>query len=385
MVQPINPPIYWSSIFEFETSEALIDAARKARERFTGEASPDPLYTRWDNPTVRYVEEQVAYYEGTEDALAFGSGMAAISSTVLAFLEPGDTVLTIEALYGGTMEFFRTLLPRWGFRVEFFDPFEDNLEATFSRVKPRIVYVESPTNPTLMILPLKKIADLAHEVPALSVIDNTFATPVLQNPADMGFDLVLHSATKALCGHHDVMGGFVAGPRRLLEKVWSMRKLLGGIMDPMAAYMMYRGMATLEIRVIAQSMNAMKIAEFLKNHPMVERVYYPGLPDDPGHAQAKEQMRLFGTMVSFRYRGNGSETSQMIDRLTRFHRAGSLGGVDSLVTQPATTSHLHVDPAIRERVGVTDNLVRLSIGLEPVDLLIEDLDQALSMKVHADH
>ena len=377
MVQPINPPIYWSSIFEFETSQELIDAARTARHRFSGEGEPAPLYTRWDNPTVRYVEDQLAYYEGTEDALAFGSGMAAISSAVLAFLEPGDTVLTIEALYGGTMEFFRKLLPRWGFRVAFFDPFEDDLEATFEAVKPRLVYVESPTNPTLMILPLKRITAVAKTVSAIAVIDNTFATPVLQNPVEYGFDLVLHSATKALCGHHDVMGGFVAGPRHLLEKVWDMRKLLGGIMDPVAAYMMYRGMATLELRVVAQSVNAMKIAEFLKEHPAVEKVHYPGLPDDPGHELAKAQMRLFGTMVSFRYRGSGQETARMIDRLERFHRAGSLGGVDSLVTQPATTSHLHVDPAIRERVGVTDNLVRLSIGVEPVDLLIEDLTRAL--------
>ncbi len=374
---PINPPIVWSATFSFDRSDELVESARRASDRFVrGEDAPS-LYTRWDNPTVRTVERAVAALENCDESLAFASGMAAISTTCLALLKPGATVVALRALYGGTIEFFETVLRTWGVRIVYVYP-DTPITEVVRAERPQLVYIESPTNPTLRVYPLREVAEAAHAVGAVAVIDNTFATPVLQQPLMFGFDLVIHSATKALCGHHDAMGGFVVGSRHWLLPIWQMRKRLGGCMDPMAAYMIHRGIRTLPLRVMHQSATALEVARFLATHPRVERVDYPGLPEHPDHAIAAEQMRAFGTMISFAYRGTYEETMAMIDRLRVFRRAASLGGVDSLVTQPATTSHLHVDPEIRTRLGIGPNLVRLSIGLEPAEDLIADLEQAMA-------
>jgi cystathionine gamma-synthase len=374
--RPLHPPVWWAATFEFDRSEELIEAARAATRRFETGTPAEPIYTRWDNPTVRAVEEAVAALENGEDALAFASGMAAISTALLAFLRQGDHVLALSTLYGGTVELLTDVLPRWGIRVTCVDP-DDLTPDRIRETRPQVVYVESPTNPTLRVLPLRPIAEAAHQVGALAVIDNTFATPVLQQPLMFGFDLVIHSATKALGGHHDVMGGFVVGLRHWLRPIWDMRKLLGGVMDPMVAFMVYRGLKTLTLRVLHQCETALQVARFLADHPRVRQVFYPGLPTHPDHAVARAQMRAFGTMVSFVYDGDIAATQDLIDRLTVFHRAASLGGVDSLVTQPVTTSHLHVDDTLRQRLGIGPNLVRLSIGIEPAETLIADLRQAL--------
>lgn len=379
MSHPINPPIYWSSIFMFDTSEDLIQAAAQARRRFVDGETASDLYTRWDNPTVRYLEQSLATLEHAEEALAFGSGMAAIATACMAFVTSGDCIVTSPALYGGTTEFFGSFLSRFGVEALAMEKDFSKAQALIAERKPRIVYIESPTNPTLEIFPLRELASLAHEHGALAFIDNTFATPALQNPLDYGFDLVIHSATKALGGHHDVMGGLVAGKRPIVDPIWQTRKLLGGILDPLAAYMIYRGMQTLEVRMTRQSETALGLARFLETHPCVEQVHYPGLENDPGYPIASVQMKKPGSMLSFLYRGTGKETAAMIDRLHHFHRAGSLGGVTSLVTQPATTSHLHVPPETRRRLGITDNLVRLSIGLEPLNVLVDDLNQAMRL------
>jgi cystathionine beta-lyase/cystathionine gamma-synthase len=374
--RPLHPPVWWAATFEFDRSEELIEAARAATRRFETGTPAEPIYTRWDNPTVRAVEEAVAALENGEDALAFASGMAAISTALLAFLRQGDHVLALSTLYGGTVELLTDVLPRWGIQVTCVDP-DDLTPDRIRETRPQVVYVESPTNPTLRVLPLRPIAEAAHQVGALAVIDNTFATPVLQQPLMFGFDLVIHSATKALGGHHDVMGGFVVGLRHWLRPIWDMRKLLGGVMDPMVAFMVYRGLKTLTFRVLHQCETALQVARFLADHPRVRQVFYPGLPTHPDHAVARAQMRAFGTMVSFVYDGDIAATQALIDRLTVFHRAASLGGVDSLVTQPVTTSHLHVDDTLRQRLGIGPNLVRLSIGIEPAETLIADLRQAL--------
>ncbi len=379
MAKPVNPPIYWSTLFEFESAESMAHAVRHAGDRFEIGTIPEDLYSRWDNPTIRHFEQEFAHLEGTEECLAFASGMAAISTTLLGLARTSRkhrTIVALENLYGGTVEFLKTYRELLGADVHYFNPWETDIASFLRKTHPHIVYLECPTNPTLRIPPIREIVTLAHEIEAIVVIDSTFATPILFQPARIGCDVIIHSGTKYVCGHHDLLGGVVCGSRTLISSLWQMRKVLGGIMDPLVAYMMWRGLKTLRTRVLTQADTAFKVAEFLENHPGVERVYYPGLPSHPDYAEAQKYFASYGSMIAFEPKAPRTART-VVNKLAKFTLAGSLGGVESLVSIPADASHARVPEELRKKAGITPNLIRLSIGLERTEELIHDLEQAL--------
>lgn len=366
----IHTPLYNHSTFAFPSTADLLDVVE-------GRKSGN-LYTRYGlNPTIQNLEKKLAVLENGEASLVFSSGMSAESATFLAHCKTGDGILCIGDVYGGTYELLTKNLPLLGIETKFLLGSEiDQLEKELTG-NTRIVFFETPTNPNLEILDMQFILGICKKKNVLCVIDNTFASPVNQNPLELGVDIVVHSATKYLGGHSDLTGGVVIGSSKLLEPIWLWRKNLGQMMAPEVAFLLGRSVKTLKVRVEEQNRNAMKVAEFLSNHPKVEKVNYPGLPDFPGHDIAKKQMSGFGGMLSFIYKGSAEETAKVVDRLQIFSIAASLGGVESLVTQPITTTHHGMDPVERKRRGILDGMVRLSIGLEDSEDLIEDLRKAL--------
>ncbi|MBT8464934.1 MAG: aminotransferase class I/II-fold pyridoxal phosphate-dependent enzyme, partial [Deltaproteobacteria bacterium] len=336
------------------------------------------LYTRYGlNPTIRSVEEKLAAIEGGEQAWVFSSGMAAESATFLAYCKAGDHILCIGDVYGGTYELLAANLPEVGIRSTFLLGSElERLDEAIGD-NTRIVFFETPTNPNMEVFDIAAISAIARRRGALTVVDSTFGTPVNQRPLEHGADLVIHSTTKYLGGHSDLTGGVVIGPAKLLEPISMWRKNLGQMMAPEVAFLLARSLRTLVIRVQAQNASAALLAARLAGHPRVERVNYPGLEDHPSHATAKQQMRGFGGMLSFVLRGDAQATAQVVDRLDLFSIAPSLGGVESLVTQPITTTHHGLDPEERQRRGIVDGMVRLSVGLEDVEDLWADLTHAL--------
>lgn len=366
----VTVPIYQTSTFGFESTSRLLEVASGREEGY--------IYTRYGNPTVRAVEEKVAALEGSEGCLAFSSGMAAISSLVLAFLEKGSRMVSVREVYGGTFELFSGLLPRLGVRVDFVKA--SDVSSIKAEIKEGcdLLYLETPTNPLLEIVDLAEVVDLAHSMNVKTVVDNTFATPINQRPLEFGVDLVVHSATKYMGGHSDLVGGVVAGSKEDLSKIWSVRKVLGGVLDPHAAWLLLRGLKTLALRVSCHNSNAQAIAEFLEDHPKVREVYYPGLPSHPGHEIAVKQMRGgFGGVVSFEVEGGFGEAARFVDNFKLGFIAPSLGGVETLVTQPVTTSHYYMPKREREKAGITDNLIRVSAGIEDEEDLITAIDEAL--------
>ena len=366
----IHTPLYNHSTFGFPNTEALLDVVegRKAGS----------LYTRYGlNPTILSLEKKAAALENAELALAFASGMAAESCVFLANCKQGDHIVCIGDVYGGTYDLLALNLPELGIETTFL--LGNDLESLPDAIQAntRIVFFETPTNPNLEVFDIAAISKAAHERGALSVVDNTFASPVNQNPLALGADIVVHSTTKYLGGHSDLTGGLVLGSREQIEPLWVWRKNLGQIMAPEVAFLLARSIRTLSVRVRAQNQSALAIAGFLSRHPKVEKANYPGLSDFPGHALAQKQMQGFGGMLSFLYKGDAKETAAFVDRLQLFSIAASLGGVESLVTQPITTTHHGMDPEERKRRGIRDNLVRLSVGLEDTEDLISDLKQAL--------
>jgi cystathionine beta-lyase/cystathionine gamma-synthase len=335
------------------------------------------IYTRYGNPTLAVAEAKIAELENGEAALVTASGSAAISSALLSVLSAGDELIATRQLYGGSFSLMRDVLPRMGIRTHFV---EANLEGADRLVnsKTRAIYVESPTNPTLGLVDLKKVVALARKHRLVSFIDNTFATPILQKPLDLGFDLVLHSATKYLAGHSDIVAGAVAGSREIVGNVRQTMVSLGGSMDPDSAYLLIRGLKTLEIRVRRQSESAMAVARFLERHPKIGRVHYPGLTSHPGHGLAKRQMKGFGGMLAFDLRGGLPAARRFCDRTRIFLLAASLGGVESLIVLPIYTSHYRMSTVELAAAGVGPGTVRMSIGLEDPGDLIADLKQALS-------
>jgi len=336
------------------------------------------LYTRYGlNPTIRSVEEKLASIEGGEQAWVFSSGMAAESATFLAHCKPGERIVCIGDVYGGTYELLAANLPSIGISTTFL------LGSELARLDEvlghdtRIVFFETPTNPNMEILDIGAIAAIARQRGALTVVDNTFATPVNQSPLEHGADLVVHSTTKYLGGHSDLTGGAVIGSAKHLEPIWIWRKNLGQMMAPEVAFLLARSLRTLVVRVHAHNASAATIARRLAEHPRVERVQYPGLERHPGHAVATKQMRGFGGMLSFVVRGGAADASAVVDRLRLFSIAPSLGGVESLVTQPVTTTHHGLTPEERQRRGIVDGMVRLSVGLEDVEDIWTDLASAL--------
>ena len=364
----IHAPLYNHSTFAFRSTADLLDVVEGRKE--------GNLYTRYGlNPTIRSLERKLADLENGEAAFAFSSGMAAEAATFLAHLKTGDHVVCIGDVYGGTYELLGTNLPGLGIETTFLLANEAANLASVLTDRTRMVFFETPTNPTLDVIDVGAVARAAKTVGALAVVDNTFATPVNQNPLDLGADLVVHSATKYLGGHSDLTGGVVVGPKDLLEPISTWRKNLGQMIAPEVAFLLSRSIRTLVVRVRAQNSTAMQVAGFLAAHPRVLRVNYPGLGG--GSKVARKQMRGFGGMLSFVFDGDAEETAAKVDRLRIFSIAPSLGGVESLVTQPITTTHHGMSAEERARRGIVDGLVRLSCGLEDAADLVDDLAQAL--------
>ncbi len=361
-------PVYRTSTFAYGSFD------RGAR-MFAGE-EPGYVYTRIGNPTVRVFEEKVASLEGAEDAVAFASGMAAIAGLAFTFLKPGDELVFLGPLYGGTEGLFLETLIRFGISVR------DASNAPSSEwigPETRMLYVETPTNPTLRIHDLAAVGRVARERGVLSVADNTFATPYLTRPLEFGIDMVLHSATKYLGGHGDAIGGVVAGSAEMMEEL-RMHGLrhVGGAMSPEDAFLFMRGVKTLPLRMEAHCDGAEAVAELLSRHPAVERVHYPGLAQHPGHELAARQMDRFGGMVALELRGGFEAARVFLDGLELFTQAVSLGDVESLATHPASTTHELLPPEVLEHQGVTPGLVRLSVGIEDPRDLAQDIEQALA-------
>ncbi|MFI4939122.1 MAG: trans-sulfuration enzyme family protein [Burkholderiales bacterium] len=361
-------PIVATSSFAYDDFDAGV-------RRFNGE-QPGFLYSRFANPTVQTFEAKMAALENGDDAVAFASGMAAISSTLLSLTSVGDEIIYVGTVYGGTDGVLRGLLPRLGIRSI---PVPDLQEAE-ARIGPRtrLIYVETPANPAMGIIDLAEAAGIARSAGIISVADNTFSTPCLTQPLALGIDIVVHSATKYIGGHGDAIGGVVVGRAELMQSIRSTgMKDLGGCMSPHEAVMFIRGLKTLPLRIDAACDNAEQIAAFLHSHPAVGRVYYPGLPSHPGYEIAHRQMRRFGGILSFELRGGRAMARTFLDHLTLVTQAVSVGDVDSLACHPASTTHSAVAENIRLQYGVTDGLVRISAGIEDSQDLLEDVERAL--------
>ncbi len=336
------------------------------------------IYGRNTNPTVHAFEDKVRQLEGAEAATSASTGMGIISSTLYSLLRPGDRVVSVKDTYGGTNQLFLHFLPQLNIEVELCDTTDhEAIEAAIARGC-KVLYLESPTNPTVKITDLARLARAGHAVGATVIVDNTFATPINQNPLALGADLVLHSATKYRGGHADALGGVVCGSKALIADVYHYREINGATLHPMAAYLLLRGMKTLHLRIRQQNESALRIARFLESHPSIEKVFYPGLESHVNHEIARQQMRGFGGMMSFMLKENSLDAvRRFIPKLRYAHAAANLGAVETIVGPPATTSHVECTPEERAAMGIPESLIRYSTGIEDVDDLIADLERAL--------
>jgi len=366
---PVVSPIARTSNFTFQNSEEM--------KRWAEGKSSAYIYTRYGNPTLAIAERKIAALEGAEAAVVAASGMAAISSALLAVLKGGDEVIATRQLYGGSYRLMRDIFPKYGIGVRHVETDLAGIERLASP-RTKALYLETPTNPTIRVVDLRKAMAFAKEWGLISIVDNTIASPVLQKPLEYGFNMVVHSATKFLAGHSDILAGVVAGSQALMDKVRSNIIYLGGAMDPGAAFLLIRGMKTLQIRVERECKSAMAVAKYLARHPKVSRVHYPGLASHPDHALARRQMRGFGAMMAFDLKGGLKAARRFCDRVRVFLVAASLGGVESLVILPIYSSHYKMSAAELSAAGVEPGTVRVSIGLEDPEDLIEDLRQALT-------
>jgi cystathionine beta-lyase/cystathionine gamma-synthase len=365
---PVAPEIYQTSTFGVTDNEEQI--------RVT---TTDRYYTRWGNPTITLAEQTLAALEGTEAALVFASGMGAITTAILALLKTGDHIVAQRDVYGGVAKFFAEWLPKLGIETTLVDTTEYEQHQRAIRPNTRLLYLESPTNPSLRIVDMKKTASLAKQRGLISMIDSTFGTPINQHPAEYGIDLVMHSGTKYLSGHADLTCGVICGRRDLIDEIGETRKTLGNCMDPHAAWLLIRGLKTLAVRVARQNENALRVAQFLEQHAKVRRVHYPFLKSHAQYATAREQMSGGSGMVTFEVEGSGDDARRVSEAMRMFTLATSLGGVESLVSIPVLTSHAMISAELREKMGVNEQMVRLSVGIESVDDLIEDLERALEV------
>ena len=338
---------------------------------------PGHIYSRNTNPTAQAFEDKVRILEGGPAATSFATGMAAISNTLFALLRPGDRIVSVRDTYGGTSKLFLDFLPRIGVQVELRDTADHELIEAAIAEGCRLVYLETPTNPTLKVLDIARLAAAGHDVGAIVVVDNTFATPINQNPLALGADLVIHSATKFLGGHADVLGGVLVGDVENVAAVFHYREITGATLDPMAAYLLIRGMKTLALRIRQQNESALRIARWLEGQPRVEVVHYPGLESHPHHDVAARQMRGFGGVLSFGLAGGLEAVKRVLPRLRLAHRAANLGAVETIAGPPATTSHVECTAEERAAMGIPEGLIRYSVGIEDADDLIADLGQAL--------
>ena len=367
---PITTEIAQTSVFVLPSVEEL----RKINEG----TSSAFMYTRYANPTTEAAEQKIAALEGAAGCVVTSSGQAATLATVLALCQAGDEVVSMLDLYGGTLALFDKVFSRYGVTVKFV-PFEElqNIETYFTS-RTKLLFLETPTNPTLRCVDVEALVKIARRHCAYAVVDNTFATPILQKPLELGADVSIHSATKYLGGHSDLSAGAVACNGELVERIREMRKVSGGALDPGASYLLIRGLKTLELRVERACKNAMQIAQVLEGNPKVMRVMYPGLPSHPAHALARRQMMDFGMMMAIEVGGGGKAAERFIDGLQLWYLAASLGGVESTVSYPVLSSHAHMSEDKLRLMDVSSATVRLSVGIEdPVDL-IADLEQSLA-------
>jgi cystathionine beta-lyase/cystathionine gamma-synthase len=366
---PLTTPIYETTTFVFDNAQEVV-AYNEGR-------SPKHLYSRYTNPTVISAEAKLAALDRAEAALLFSSGQGATTTILMAHVQAGDEIVCSAAIYGGTLHLLQDVLARFGVTPRFVSLEELAAPARVFSDKTRMVWFESPINPTLRCVDVRAIADACRARGVLSVIDNTFASPINQQPLSLGVDLAMQSATKYLNGHSDVTGGVVTGPARLVQPIEKARRMVGTVMDPHPAYALARGLKTLPLRIARHNASALAVAGFLAQDRRVSQVYYPGLPSHPDHGIAKRQMLGFGGMVCFDLEGRFDRAERCYDRLRVIKRAASLGGVESLVSMPVLTSQWgHTDDQLRQ-AGVTRGMLRLSVGLEDTEDLIADLDQAL--------
>ena len=362
-------PVALSVSFGYETVEQWLEVALGRK--------PGHIYGRNTNPTVAAFEEKVRDLEGAEAATSFASGMAAISNTLFTLLSPGDRVVSVKDTYGGTNKLFVEFLPRFQIDVTLCDTIDHAaIEAAVARGC-KLLYLESPTNPTIKIVDIARLAAAAHRAGALVVVDNTFATPINQRPLELGADLVIHSATKFLGGHADALGGVVCGTRELVQRIYHFREINGACLEPMSAYLLLRGMKTLHLRIRQQNENALQIARFLAAHPRVRKVFYPGLETHENHDIARRQMSGFGGVLSFALDGGFDAVKAFLPQLRYANLAANLGAVETVAGPPATTSHVESTPEERAASGIPEALIRYSVGIEDAQDLIADLRRAL--------
>jgi cystathionine beta-lyase/cystathionine gamma-synthase len=365
----IVAPIFETATFGFRKADEVTKAV-------AGEGGY--VYSRWDNPTVVRLEKKLAAFEHAGDGAAFASGMAAISTSVFSFIKKGDHVLGIRDLYGGTYSLLHEFLPKLGIETTLVDTTSINEMEREVRGNTRVILVETPTNPTLKLVDISRVAKLAHSAGAVLFVDNTFASPINQNPMTLGADVVLHSATKYLNGHADVIAGAAVAGEETVHSIKMMRRELGGTLDPLPAWLVLRGMKTMAVRIHQQNANARVLAEYLSTHRKVLRVNYPGLETHPQHALAKKQMKGFGGMLSFEVKGSVRDTMKFTESLKVASLAASLGGVETLVSQPSKMTHTQMSAKERARTGIPDTLVRVSVGIEDEEDLVSDFEQALA-------
>ncbi len=336
------------------------------------------IYGRNTNPTVHVFEEKVRQLEGAEAATSAATGMGIISSALFTLLSPGNRVVSVKDTYGGTNKIFIEFLPRFQIEATLCDTTDhEAIEAEVAKGC-QVLYLESPTNPTVKVVDLAHLTTAAHAVGAIVIVDNTFATPINQNPLQLGADLVLHSATKFLGGHADALGAVICGKKKLIEQIYHYREINGATLHPMAAYLLLRGMKTLHLRIRQQNESALKVARFLESHPAVEQVFYPGLESHEGHEIARRQMRGFGGVLSFELKENTLEAvRRFLPQLRYAHAAANLGAVETIVGPPATTSHVECTAEERAAMGIPEGLIRYSVGIEDSEDLIADLEKAL--------
>jgi cystathionine beta-lyase/cystathionine gamma-synthase len=364
----LTTPIYETATFGFAKAEAVPKAV-------SGEGGY--VYSRWDNPTVVRLENKIAAFERGGGGAAFSSGMAAISTSVFTFLRKGVHVLGIRDLYGGTYGLLHDILPEIGFSTDLVETTGPGALERGIRKNTRIVYIESPTNPTMKLVDISKAAKLAHGNGAVLMVDNTFASPINQNPIELGADVVLHSATKYLNGHADLIAGAAVASKEKAHKIKMLRRDFGGTLDPLPAWLVLRGMKTMAIRVRQQNSNAMALAEYLSEHKKVAAAHYPGLKAHPQHQLAKRQMKGFGGMLSFEIKGKTRDAMRFTESVRVATLAASLGGVETLVSQPYNITHTQMSAKERAKTGIPETLVRVSVGIEDEDDLLNDFEHAL--------
>jgi len=365
----VTTPIVQTSTYVFKDSKEIEAYTRQGKDRYE--------YGRYGNPTEKVAEQRLADLEDAQDCVVFGSGMSAVVTTILALVRSGDHIVITDDAYKKTLEFCSSYIQRFGVTCTIV-PFGD-YNALDNAVKPntRFIISESPTNPYLNIFDLERLHDIAKKHNILTLIDGTFATPMNQRPLDFGVDLVIHSCTKYLAGHNDILAGSVLGSEKLISQIRDLHKAMGGVIDPHCCYLLLRGLKTFPLRMAAQNNTAMTVAQYLEKHPAVKRVYYPGLPSHPHHDIAKKQMSGFGGVITFDIKGRLAQAKRFLDSLKLCFIAPSLGGVETLITHPALVSYYSHTKKERLALGITDSLIRLAVGIENPDDIIADLDQAL--------